>query len=435
MNLIRNFIGNKIVKNAGWLMTGRIINMILSFVIGLITARFLGPGNYGLIGYAIAYFTFFTSICTLGIHSIIVKNFIDHPEEEGLALGSTIVLRIIAAVLSLITIAGITLIVDRNDHLAIIVVLLYNISLVFQSFDIFHQWFQSKLLSKYYAISTLISYLAMSLYKIYLLATGKSVIWFALSNSVDYLVVAIFLFAFYKKCGGPKLRFSWQKGKQLLKLSYSYILVGVMCSAYSITDKFMLKQLIGESEVGYYTLAFSVSSMGTFILSAIIESVSPSIMQYHNDDKQKYIQTNKRLYAIVFYVSILMSVFVFIISPLFVRIVYGEEYMPAVNPLRVAVWYVAFSYLGVARDVWIVCEKKQKYLKYIYLGSALLNIAVNIALIPFFGSVGAAFASLLTQISTIFIFPLLFKDLRPNVKLIIDAVLLRGVLPKKREKD
>ena len=434
MNFIRKFIGNKIVKNAGWLMTGRIINMILSFVIGLITARYLGPSNYGLIGYAGAYFTFFTSLCTIGINSIIVKNFIDYPEEEGLALGTTIVLRIISAVLSLITITGILFIVDRNDYLAFVVVLLYNISLVFQSFDIFHQWFQSKLLSKYYAISTLISYIAMSLYKIYLLVTGKSVVWFALSNSIDYLVVAIFLYAFYKKCGGPKLCFSWQKGKQLLKVSHSYILVGMMVSIYSFTDRFMLKQLVGESEVGYYSLAFSVSSMGAFILSAIIESVSPSVMQYHNEDKQKYKLTNKRLYAIVFYVSTLMSVFVFIISPLFVRIVYGEEYLPSVSPLKVAVWYVAFSYLGVARNVWVVCEKKQKYLKYIYIGSALLNVVVNAALIPFLGAVGAALASLLTQISTIFIFPMFFKELRPNVKLIVDAVLLRGVLPQKKEK-
>ena len=88
---------NKNVKNAGWLMAGRILHMILAFVIGLMTARYLGPSNYGLVHYAASYTTFFTSICTLGINSIIVKNFVDYPDEEGVALGTTIVLRIISS--------------------------------------------------------------------------------------------------------------------------------------------------------------------------------------------------------------------------------------------------------------------------------------------------------------------------------------------------
>ena len=78
MNLIR-LAKNKTIQNASWLICGRIVHIILSFVIGLLSARYLGPNNYGLISYATAYGTFFTSFCTLGINSVIVKNFIDHP--------------------------------------------------------------------------------------------------------------------------------------------------------------------------------------------------------------------------------------------------------------------------------------------------------------------------------------------------------------------
>ncbi|MBR4880749.1 MAG: oligosaccharide flippase family protein, partial [Clostridia bacterium] len=69
MNL-KNMIKSKNVKNASWLIFGKIIHMVLSFVIGMITARYLGPSNYGLINYAAAYVTFFTSVCTLGINSV-----------------------------------------------------------------------------------------------------------------------------------------------------------------------------------------------------------------------------------------------------------------------------------------------------------------------------------------------------------------------------
>ena len=60
-------------KNFSWLVSGRIVQMIISLIVGLLTARYLGPSNYGLINYAAAYISFFASICTLGINSIIVN--------------------------------------------------------------------------------------------------------------------------------------------------------------------------------------------------------------------------------------------------------------------------------------------------------------------------------------------------------------------------
>ncbi|MBQ7345283.1 MAG: flippase [Oscillospiraceae bacterium] len=426
MNL-KGLIGNRIVKNASWLMLGKIIHMVLSFIIGLITARYLGPSNYGLINYAAAYTTFFSSICTLGINSIIVKQFVDEPENEGVNLGSAFVLRFISTFLSIGVIVFIVKVVDKGETVTLTVVTLYSLSLLFQVFDTFRQWFQAKLLSKYYAIATLVSYSLASAYKVLLLVTGKSVEWFAISNSIDFLIVAILLFFFYKKCGGPSLSFSWGKAKDLLSLSYSYILSGMMTAIYSSTDKFMLKQFMDESVVGYYALAVTISNMWVFVLSAVIESVFPSIMENHNKNKSKYIHANKCLYAAVFYMSVVASVVIFLIAPYFIKIVYGEQYLPAVAPLRIVVWFVAFSYLGVARDAWIVCERKQKYLKYLYLGSAVLNIILNFLLIPVIGACGAAVASLITQISTIFIFPAMIKDLRPNVKIMLDAIKLKGV--------
>lgn len=428
------FFKNRTARNAGWLIGGRIIHIILSFVIGLLSARYLGPGNYGLINYATAFATFFNAFCTLGINSVIVKNFIDHPEEEGKTLGTTLVLRLVSSVLSLCTITGIVSIIDRGETVTIVVVALYCISLVFHIFDTFNYWFQSKLMSKYYAIATLVSYLVASAYRIVLLMTGKSTEWFALANSVDYFVVAVLLFTFYKKNKGPKLSFSFRKAKELLSVSCSYILSGLMVAVYAATDKLMLKQMLDESAVGYYALAFSISTMWAFILAAIIDSLKPGIMRDHNEDRQKYLDGNRKLYAIIFYFSLFASSCVFIVAPLFIKIMYGEAYLPAVIPLRIVTWYVAFSYMGVARDIWIVCERKQKYLKYMYAGSAVLNIVLNLIAIPIFGASGAAIATLITQISTIFLFPVLIKDMRPNVKLVAEAVMLKGMLKNRKSK-
>ena len=80
----------------------------------------------------------------------------------------------------------------------------------------------------------------------------------------------------------------------------------------------------------------------------------------------------------------------------------------------------------MARDTWIVCEGKQKYLVGIYAGAAATNVVLNFFFIKLWGASGAALASLITQISTIFVFPLLIKDYRPNVQLMAKGVLLRG---------
>ena len=64
-------------------------------------------------------------------------------------------------------------------------------------------------------------------------------------------------------------------------------------------------------------------------------------------------------------------------------------------------------------------------MKYLYVGSALTNVILNALLIPVMGASGAALASLVTQMSTILVFPALIKDLRPNVKLMIDAIRLK----------
>ena len=408
-------------------MSLKIKCVILSFLIGLLMARYLGPDNYGVINYATAYATFFTAFCTLGINSVIVKNFIDDPKAEGETIGTTLALRFASSLLSLGTIIGVVSFIDHNEPVTVTVVALYCVSLVFQVFDTFNYWFQSKLMSKYYAIATIISYLVATAYRAILLITGKSVEWFAVANSIDYCVVALLLFAFYKLNHGPKLSFSFQKAKELLGVSRSYILSGLMIAIYGATDKLMLKHMLDEASVGYYSLATTISTMWAFVLAAIIDSLKPTIMRYHNENKQMYECTNRRLYAMVFYISLFASIGVVIIAPLFIRIVYGEAYLPAVAPLRIVVWYVAFSWLGVARDIWVVCERQQKYLKYLYISSAAMNVLLNLFLIPFLGANGAAIATLITQFSTIFVFPLFIKDFAPNIRLLVDAIRLKGV--------
>ena len=414
---IKSFLKNKEVGNAGWLIGGKVVQMALSLVVGVITARYLGPSNYGLIGYATAYVTFFSAFCTLGLNSVIIKDFVDHKDEQGEAIGSAIAMRLVSSVLSSVMIVGFVSIVDKNEPTTIAVVALCSVGTIFHVFETFNFWFQSQYKSKITSIATLTAYIITSIYKIALLAMGKDVRWFAFSTSVDYIV--------YKKFGGAKLKFSLKKSKSLLKLSYNYILSTMMVAIYGQTDKLLLKQLCDDSAVGYFTTATTVCAMWVFVLQAIIDSVYPTILNLKGKDQQQYERKNRQLYAIVFYVSCAVSVGFLVLGDFVIKILYGEEYMPAADVLKVVSWYTAFSYLGVARNAWIVSEGQQRYLKYIYGCAAILNVVMNLLMIPRIGTIGAAIATLVTQIFTSIVLPLFFKPLRPNAKLMLEAILLK----------
>ena len=424
---MKNLFRNKSVKNASWLISGRIIQMVLSLFVSLLTARYLGPNNYGLINYALAYTSFFSSICTLGINSIIVKELIDNRENEGTIIGTTLVLQTISSFISSGIIVSIVSIIDNGEPITIVVVLLCCIGMIFNNLHVFTYWYQSNLNSKVSTIISLIGYVVVSLYRIILLITAKDVRYFAFATSVDYFVVGVLLFFSYRFKHGQKLSFSFDCSKKILKSSLHFVLPSLMVSIYGQTDKLMLKQMISDAEIGYYSTAVAICGMWVFILTAIIDSMNPVIMELHKKNQfNAYRKKNVQLYHMVFYIALFVSLIISIFAKLIVSILYGDAYLPSVQPLRIITWYTAFSYLGVARNSWIVCENKQKYLIWIYISSAVFNVVLNSILIPFYGSSGAAFASLLSQIFSCIVVPAFIKPLRENVKMIFDSIISFG---------
>ena len=182
---------NSMVKNASWIIAGKIAQAALSFVVSLMTARYLGPSNYGLLNYASSLVIFATPIMTLGLTGTLVQEFINHPEDEGKILGTSLLSCFATSILCMFGVIGFSLIANPNEPTTVIVCALYSLLLLVQAFEISQYWFQAKLLSKYTSIVSLFAYAVISAYKIYLLWTGKNIYWFAVSYALDYLIIAI----------------------------------------------------------------------------------------------------------------------------------------------------------------------------------------------------------------------------------------------------
>lgn len=419
---------NITLNNALWLIFGRTAQMGINLIVGLLTARYLGPSNYGLIHYAAAYTGFFSALCTLGLNSVLVRELTDEPRKEGEILGTALFLRGISGILSAAGIFCIVSIADREDPTAIAVVILSSLGMVFQIFEVFHHWFQSRLRYRVTAVVSLTAYTLAAGYKTGLLLLEKTVEWFAFSTAVEQLCAALLLLAAYKRHHGGRLQISRERARKLLKNSCHFILPGLMVAVYAQTDKIMLGQLISEAEIGYYSTAVSACNVWCFVLSAIIDAMYPEITKTSKTDEALFIRRNKQLYAVIFYLSTAVSVLIFCCAEWLVRILYGTRYLPAAEPLRILTWYTAFSYLGVARNAWIVCKNRQKDLIWVYMAAALSNVLLNFLLIPVWGASGAAAASLAAQAVTTVVAPFFLKGLRENGKLMLDAVLLKGVL-------
>jgi O-antigen/teichoic acid export membrane protein len=97
---------NRIIQNASWIIVCRIVNALLSLIVGMLTARYLGPSNYGLISYAASLTAFVSPIMLLGLSEILVQEIVNKPESEGEALGSSIVMCLISSVVCVLGICS-----------------------------------------------------------------------------------------------------------------------------------------------------------------------------------------------------------------------------------------------------------------------------------------------------------------------------------------
>ena len=210
---------SRIFQNAKWIIGCKILQSVIQFVIGMLSARFLGPSNYGLINYATSIAAFAIPVMQLGLQSTLVQEYVDSPEKEGRIIGTHLVMNAVAAVACMIGMTAFAAAANPNDPVTVKVCALYSFSLLFQAVDMLQYWFQAKLLSKYSSVAMLCGYLVVSAYKIYLLVARKSVYWFALSHAVEYAAIGMLLLATYWKVGSQQITFSMDLAKDLFSRS------------------------------------------------------------------------------------------------------------------------------------------------------------------------------------------------------------------------
>ena len=416
---------NKLFTNAKWIILCKIAQSLLQLLIGMLTARYLGPANYGLINYAKSVVAFAVPFTQLGLNATLVRELIDTPEKEGEIMGTSLVMGLVSSLSCMVLVAGFVSIANRTEPLTIAVCVLYSTSLIFQAMELIQYWFHSKLQSKFPSMMMLCAYVVVSAYKIFLLVSGKSIYWFAVVYAIEYGIIALSQMIIYRYQSQQRLSASLPMARRLFSKGRYYILSSLMVTLFQNTDHIMLKTMAGDVQNGFYSSAITSASVCQFVYAAIIDSARPVILTAKKSDSLKYEKNISRLYGVIIYLALAQGIGFTVFARLIIKTLYGTEYLTAIPVLQILVWYIAFSQMGRIRNIWILAEEKQKILWKINLFGALMNVSVNACLIPIWGAVGAALASLVTQVFANFILGFMLKPIRYN-----NQLLLKGLNPR-----
>lgn len=415
----------KIIGNIGWLFIDKILRMGVGLLVLVWLARYLGPTQFGIYNYAIAFVALFSAIATLGLDRIVVRDIVRDPDSANEILGTAFVLKLVGGVLTLVLTVGVISMMHPDDNLTRWLVGIIAAGTVFQAFDAIDFWFQSQVRSKYTVYAKNAAFLLASIGKIGLILIGAPLIAFAWIGLAEVAIGAVGLVVVYR-ASGHMLR-QWRgtlaRGKGLLKDGWPLILSMLAIYIQARIDQVMLGEMIGAGEVGQYSVAMRLIEVFGFIPMIICTSIAPAVTEAKIQGEASYYERLVNLYRLMFALFLIIAVPIILFATQIMVMLFGEEYKAAGVLLALFSVRLFFTNFGVAKSLFITNENLFKYSLITAIVGALINIALNYVLIPKYASIGAIWATIASFSVTIFVIDLFYSRTRPNLKIMLKAVV------------
>ena len=387
----------KYFANTSWLFFEKIIRLIVTFIVGILIIRYLAPNEFGLLSYAMSIVGIFAAVSSLGIDSILTRELVKYPEQKDLLIGTAFSFKLMGAALSTIFLLA-ALPFMSNDGFINIMILIIASATFFQSFNVIDFYFQSRITSKYSVYAQSSSFLLGSIIKILLIIFKAPLIYFAIVILVEAIFLASGFIIVYNNRGLNI--FDWKSNKKLgfkiLSDSWPLILSGVVITIYMKIGQVMIKELMNETEVGYYGAAARLCEAWYFVPMAITASLFPAIVNAKQTSEKLYLNRLQKLYDIIAWMAILIALPVTFFSKEITVILLGNDYLPSAPVLTIYIWAGLATFLGIASSQYLIAENLTKLSFYRTLIGMIVNVILNIILIPKLGIVGSATATLIS---------------------------------------
>jgi O-antigen/teichoic acid export membrane protein len=408
------------------------VRMATGLWVGIWVARYLGPTQYGLFSYALAFAALFGSVAKLGLDNIVVRDLVHEPLQRNVFMGTAFRLKLLGSI-AMLGVIAVAVQFTANDAITNLYILIIAGGAIFQSVEVIDFYFQSRVLSNVVSICKLVQLLISSLIKIYLIVISADLLWFVLVCLIDQITLSVALYVAYRRqnLGRFFKHFSWSVARKMLGDSWPLIMSGLVIMIYMRIDQIMIKEILGEKEVGIYTAAVRLSEVWYFIPMLITSSFFPSIVNAKKVSNELYLSRLQKIFTFLVWVSIFIACLATLLGHWIVIFFYGREYQEASQVLMIHTWGGVFVALGVASSSWYVSENLQRYAFYRTASGAVLNIVLNLVLIPKYGISGAAIATVIAQFMAGLFFDLLTPRTRVIFVMKIKTLVFAGFLLRK----
>ncbi|WP_415906456.1 flippase [Neptuniibacter sp. QD72_48] len=404
----------KIANNIVWLFFDKLLRLGGGLVVGVWIARYLGPEQFGLLNFVTAFVGLFVAFAGLGLKGVVIRDLVNKPDSSFEILGTALMLKVAGGVAAYVLVAIMIFWLRPDDVFTQTITLIIGSTLIFKVGEFVTYWFESQVLSKYVVWVQNGCFLAASVIKVVLIlneAPLKAFIWIIASEALFVAVLLIWMFAIR---GGrlQRLRFTFQRAKSLLSDSWPLMLSGISMTVYMNIDQVMLGQLANDEAVGVYSAAAKVSQVWYFIPMIIVSSVFPAILKAKMRDETQYYQRLQRLFDLMAWLSFVVAVPLTLVATPLMVIVFGDLYEQSGAVLAIHVWASVFVFMGVAGGKWFLAENRQILNFYRKALGAIANIGLNLILIPLYGPIGAAIATIISYAIVEFIYDVFQRETR-----------------------
>src|SRR5690606_8961912 len=245
---------------------------------------------------------------------------------------------------------------------------------------------------------------------------GLGVVYFVAANLLQTIVTAAALIIAYKiksKIRISEWYFSWEKAKELFSQGWVVYLGSIFAVIYLKVDEVMLRWLEGSEAVGVYAVAAQLSEAWYFVPVAIVASFFPKLIKLREESLEKFNKRLQQLFDLLFVLAVGVAVVMTLLSEWIIVLFFGGHYTESASVLVIHTWAAVFIFMRAAFSRWILIENALMFSLITQGAGALVNVVLNLFLIPSFGAKGAAYGTLISYAFASFFSLLFYSKTRP----------------------
>ncbi|MFC2002763.1 flippase [Chloroflexota bacterium] len=393
MNIIQ-----RITKNAAALFAAHVVSVTSGLLLTILIARILGDTQFGKYTFVLVFTALFGVFIDLGYDALLIREVARDNTLAKKYFGNVTVIRL---VLSIIVFSCMVIVINLMNYPSDtkVLVYLFGVYLILGSFAATCRvTFRAFEKMEYEMVTVIIKQLVMGGLGIVILLLGYGLRELALVfifSSILELLVSFFICG--KNLVKPILEIDINFWKQTIKTAIPLSLITFFGLIHVRIDIVMLSVMKGDAVVGWYNAAYSLVLGLKPFPQLLLNALFPLTSIFFISSKASLSFTYEKAFKYLLIVSLPMAVGITLLADRFILLFYGPAFDNSVIALQILAWDILLIYACWPLNFMLLSMDKQNKMTVVIGITALINIILNLILIPHFNYVGAAIATITAE--------------------------------------